>query len=114
MSGERCLNRDLGCLPVADFADEEHVRILAHDRAKRGGEGETGAFAHLHLHDTRQSVLDWVLDGDDVHSTLLQPTQGRVKRRRFSRPRRSCHEHESLAGLQQALDARQLVRREAD
>ena len=43
VAGERRLDRDLRRLAVADLADEDDVRVLAHDGAQRRAEGEPGA-----------------------------------------------------------------------
>src|SRR3546814_4715072 len=40
VTGERCLHRDLGSFQIADFADHDHVRVLAQNRAQRTGEGQ--------------------------------------------------------------------------
>jgi len=50
---ERRLDRDLRRLAVANLADEHHVGILAHDRARRRRERESRLFIHLHLNDPR-------------------------------------------------------------
>ena len=40
MAGQRRMDRDIGGLGVADLADHDHVRVLAHEGAQRVGEGE--------------------------------------------------------------------------
>jgi hypothetical protein len=43
--GQRRLDRHLGGLEVADFADHDDVRVLAHQRAQAFGEAESPAAA---------------------------------------------------------------------
>jgi hypothetical protein len=64
MAGEGGLDRDLRRLAITDLADEDDVGILAHDRAQRRAEGETGTLVHLDLHDAGQAILDGILDRD--------------------------------------------------
>jgi hypothetical protein len=63
----------------------------------------------LHLHDAGEAVLHRVLDGDDVHPALLNRAQHAVERCGLARPGRAGHEHQSLAGGQQAVDPPQLL-----
>ena len=53
VAGQRGLDRDLGGFEVADFADQDGVRVLTQEAAKGGGEVEADALAHLHLVDAR-------------------------------------------------------------
>src|SRR5205823_14873229 len=46
---ERGFDRDVGGLRVANFADEDHVRVLAQNRAQSSGERETALRIHRHL-----------------------------------------------------------------
>ena len=66
MPGQRRLHGDLRGLQVADFADHDHVRILAQDRAQQAGEGQADLRLDLDLVDAAQLVLDRVLDGDHL------------------------------------------------
>ena len=54
VAGERGLDRDLRRLEVADFADQDDVRVLAQERAQRGGEVQPDLLVHLHLVDARR------------------------------------------------------------
>ena len=75
MAGERRLDRDLRRLEVADFADEDDVRVLAEEAAQRGGEVEADVLAHLHLVDAEQVELDRVLGGHDVGLGRVDPCE---------------------------------------
>src|SRR5690242_5556767 len=114
VSRERCLNRDLGGFAIANLADEKHVGVLPHDRAQRRGKGESRTFADLNLDDAGEPILDGIFHSHNVHTALLEESQSRIQRRRLAGARRAGDKQQSLARLQEALDARQLVRREAD
>ena len=66
VAGLRGLDRDLGGFQVADLADHDHVRILAQERAQRGGEGHAALDVHLHLVDAGHADFDRILDRRDV------------------------------------------------
>ena len=66
VAGERRLHGDARGLEVADLADHDDVRVLAHDRAQRVGEVEPDLRLHLDLVDAVDLVFDRVLDGDDL------------------------------------------------
>ena len=67
-------------LHVADLAHHDDVRVLAHDRAQRVGEGEVDLRLHLDLVDARHLVFDRVLDGDDLHVGLVEAVERGVER----------------------------------
>ena len=62
---------DFGGLVVADFADQDHVRVLAQDRSQVSRESQTGLHVDCGLADAFEFILDWVLAGHDVAPTDL-------------------------------------------
>ena len=60
------MDRDLGGLVVADFADHDDVGVLPHDAAQAVCEREADVGPHLDLADAADLVLHGVLDGEDV------------------------------------------------
>ena len=58
---ERRVDRDLGRLAVADFADHDDVGVLSQERAERARERHADLGLHLHLVDARHVVFDRVL-----------------------------------------------------
>ena len=70
MPGERRLHGDVGGLGVADFADHNDVRILAHERAKPRSERDAGLRVDLRLVHIAHVVFDRVL-------TVVTLTSGR-------------------------------------
>ena len=66
VAGQRRLHGDLRRFLVADFADENHVRVVAQDRAQAAREGQPGLFGDLDLVDALELIFDRVFDGDDL------------------------------------------------
>src|SRR3546814_18906289 len=58
VTSERCLHRDLGSFQIADFADHDHVRVLAQNRAQRTGEGQADLAVSLNLGDRTSTRLN--------------------------------------------------------
>jgi hypothetical protein len=71
VAGQGRLHGDVGGLLVADLADQDHVRVLAHDGAQPAGEGEIDLGVDLDLADPLHLVFHRVLDGDDVDARVL-------------------------------------------
>jgi hypothetical protein len=65
---------------VADFADQDDVRVLAHHRADAVGEIELGRFRHRGLADHRHRILDRIFEGHDVHALFVDVVEHRVER----------------------------------
>jgi hypothetical protein len=75
--GHRGLTGNLGRLVVAHLAHQDHVGVLAQDRAQGAREGQPGLRVHLHLADAGQLVLD----GSSTVTMLtsgLQPGEART------------------------------------
>ena len=53
VAGERRLDGDLGRLAVADFADQDDVRVVAQDAPQARGERQADLGVHLDLVDAR-------------------------------------------------------------
>ena len=104
VSGERRLHRDLRRLLVADFADEDDVRVLAQNRAQRRRERQSGLLLYLHLHDALHPVFDRVFDRHDVHALTLDLIDRRVERRGFAGPGWAGNEKDAFVILEQPLD----------
>ena len=103
---ERDVHRDL----VADFADEDHVGVLAQRGAERVGEGRR-VDADLALADARLVVgveeLDRILDGDDVERLRrVQVRDHRGERGALAVARGADDEHEPAIALGEVLRGR--------
>ena len=66
MPGQCGLHGDGGGFGVADFADQDDVRVLAHDGAQPVGEGQPDFGIDLYLTHTFQFVFNRIFDGQDV------------------------------------------------
>ena len=110
MAGERCLQRDLRRLLVADLADEHYVRVLPQDRAQRGGERQPRLRVHLNLDDVlAQPVLHRIFDGDDVDPLALDHPDGRIERGGLPGAGGAGDEEDPLLGREQTADRVLLV-----
>ena len=96
MAGLRRLHRDFGGLPVADLADEDNIRVLAQDRAKRGGKGDAGFLVDLHLVHAVYLVFDGIFYGGYVDRLAADPVEACEQRGRLSRPGWACYENHPL------------------
>ena len=95
MPRERRVYRESRGLVVADLADHDDVRVLAHERAQTVSEREADVGAHLCLIDARHLVFDRVLDGRDVDAGRVQEIKHGVERRRLSASGGTGREDES-------------------
>ena len=64
--GQCGLHGDGGGFGVADFADQDDVRVLAHDGAQPVGEGQPDFGIDLYLPHAFQFVFNRIFDGQDV------------------------------------------------
>jgi hypothetical protein len=106
VSGHRGAHADLRRLRVAHFADHDHVRVLAQERAQRGREVHADRMAHLHLVQTLEAVLDRILDRRDVDGGRVDQVEAGVQSRALARARGSGHEDEPVRrarGLEEVL-----------
>jgi hypothetical protein len=77
VAGQRGLDGDLRGFEVADFADHDHVRVLAQDGAQGLGKGQVDLGIDLGLADAGQFVLDRVFHRHDVALAGVQALQAR-------------------------------------
>ena len=70
-----------GGLQVADFADEDLVRVLPQDAAQTAREGDADVRVHLDLDDAVELVLDRVLGRDDLDVDRVDGVERGVERR---------------------------------
>ena len=78
--GERGLDRDLGGFAVADFADHDHVGILAQNRAQPRSESQPDFRIDLGLADPVDRVFDRILDRQDIALAIVEPAQRGIQR----------------------------------
>ena len=99
------LDRDLGRLQVADFADHDDVRVLAQDMAQARGEGQADLGPHLDLVDAGHLVLDRVLDREDALVDGVDGVQPGVERGGLAGAGRPGDQHDAVGLVDQLLRA---------
>ena len=80
VAGERGADGDIGRLAVADFAHHDDVRVLAHDVAQAGGEGQPDLRIHVDLVDAVHLVFDRIFDRDDLLVGQVDALQRGIER----------------------------------
>src|SRR6266700_3455303 len=93
MAGEGRLDGDLRRLLVSDLADHDDVGVLAENRAQRAREVEADLALHLHLLDAGLTILDGVLDGDDILAGRLDELERGVEGGGLAAARGNGDEH---------------------
>mmetsp|Transcript_4996 Transcript_4996/g.18196 ORF Transcript_4996/g.18196 Transcript_4996/m.18196 type:complete len:480 (+) Transcript_4996:577-2016(+) len=114
VAGQCGLDRHFGRLEVADLADHDDVRVLAHQRAQALGESEVQHALHLGLVERRLDHLDRVLDGRHVDLVRGEALERRVQRGRLAAAGRPGHQDDAVGLLDQALPAVGVVLPEAE
>ena len=108
VTGEAGLNGDGGRFGIANLADHDHLRVLAHERAQRDWIRKFLVRVDLRLADHRQIEFHRVLDGADADGwtgALHQMIERRVDCRGLARTGRAGQQNQS-AGPRQELDER--------
>src|SRR5579883_3062915 len=113
MPGERGVDRDLGGFGVADFADHDHVGVLAQNRSQSVGESQVDFRIDLHLADAMELVLDRILDRDDVLFGRIDLLQTGVKRGRLARSGGPGDQNDAVALADQAVEPAQVLAAES-
>ena len=90
------LDRNLGSFRVADFADHDHIGILAHDRAQAVGERKADLWLNLDLIYPAKLIFDRIFDGDNLFPGVVDLLQGSVKGCGLATPRRPGDEHHAM------------------
>ena len=96
MPGKGGLYGDLGGFKVTDFADHDHVRVLAQYGAQGFGKAQVDLGINLCLANARQLVLNRVFYRHDVAGVRVEPLQGRVQRGGFTRTRGAGHQNNAV------------------
>ncbi len=96
VAGQRGLDGDLRGLEVADFADHDHIRVLAQDGAQGLGEGQVDLGVDLGLPHAGQLVLDGVLHRHDVAVAGVHARQCRIQRGGLARARGAGDQHDAV------------------
>ena len=71
MAGERRLHGNLRSFGIANFTNENHVRIVAQNRAQTARERKTGLFVDLNLIYTFELVFNWVFHRNNFANGIV-------------------------------------------
>ena len=96
VAGERRLHRDLRGFGVANFADENHVRVVAQNRAQPARERQAGFFVDLNLIDALELIFHRIFHRDDFADGVVDFVQRGVKRRGFAGTGRAGDQNNSV------------------
>ncbi len=112
---DRCEDQvaDQRCFLVADFTDQDFVRVVPENGAKATREGEAFLLVDPDLRDAADLVLDGVFDGDDFVFIALNFVERGVKRRRFAGTGRSRDQYHAVGLADVAAVAAQVLFAEA-
>ncbi len=110
MAGLRRLDRNLGRLQVADFADHDDVRILSQERAQRCGEGHAALVVLLHLVDAGQADFHRVFGGGNVARLVVEDAQRGIQRNGLARTGGAGHQHHAVRLVDRIQEQLLLVR----
>src|SRR5258706_272981 len=114
VAGERRLDGDLCRFEITDLADEDDVGILTQEGAKRGGKIEPDLLFHLDLIDALQVKFDRILGRHDICFRGVQRLQGRIKRIRLTRTRRSRDQNHPIRVGDRTLEFLKALRLEPE
>ena len=104
MAGEGGADGDVGRLAVADFADHDHIGILAQDVPQGAGKRQADLGADLHLVRSGDFVLDRILDGDDAQVGGIDLAQEGVERGGLAGAGRAGDEDDAVRVLEDLDD----------
>ena len=99
MAGERRLHGDLRRFLVANFADENHVRVVAQNRTQSARKRQPGLFVDLDLVDALELVFHRVFNRDDFADGIVDFVERGVKRGGFAAAGRAGDEDDAVRQL---------------
>src|SRR4029079_17848613 len=97
-----------------NFTDEDDVRVVTQDRAKRSGERQTDLRVYLNLVDAFELIFDRVFGGDDLGGFVFDLDQRAVERRGFTGARRASDEHDAVRHANQLAELGMQIRLHAN
>ena len=99
MAGLRRLDGDFGGFEIADFAHQDHVRVLAQKGAQGGGKRQAGLVVHVDLVDAGQVYFHWVFRGRDVAVGCVQNMHRGIKADGFTATGGAGHQNHAIGPL---------------
>ena len=93
------MHGDFGGLVVADFSDENDVRVVPQDRSQSGGERDADVGVDRDLDDAVDVVFDRIFGRDDLGFDVVEFIQRRVERRRLARSGGAGDQHDAVRAM---------------
>src|SRR5689334_20509169 len=112
MPGESGLDGDLGRLTIADFANQDDVRVVTEKGAQGGWKVDAGRLIGLNLRHVLEVVFDRVFDRDDLKVGRGQHLKAGIECGGLARTGWTGDEKESVPRLHDPLQFRTMGRRE--
>ncbi len=106
---QRSLHRDLRRLLVADFANQNHVRVVAQYRAQPPRERQARLLRNLYLVDAAQLILHRVFDGNDFAVRVIDLVERGVEGRGLAAAGGAGDQDDAVRQLQHAPEAAQFT-----
>ena len=101
---QRRLHGDLRRFLIANFTDEDHVRVMPQNRAQSAREGQPRLLGNLNLVDALELILDRVFDGDDLAHGVVDLRERAVERRRLAAARRPGDQRDAVGHSQHVFE----------
>ena len=110
MSGQCRFRRDGACFAVADFSDENDIRILAENGTQRTCKIEVFFRIHLYLVHRIDQILDRIFNGDYISFDRFYLVECCIKRCALAAAGRTRHQHQSIRLFEQVHQYGKIVR----
>src|SRR6266516_7358181 len=102
MAGQGGLDGDLRRFVVANFADQDHVRVMPQNRTQPAGESQPGLFRNLDLVEAFELIFDRVFNGNDLADGIVDLTERRVESRGLSATRGTGYQDDAVRQAEHA------------
>ena len=90
------LQRNLCGFCIADFSDENHIRILAQNRTQSNRKSESAFLVDGNLICSAEFVFHWIFNGCDIDFSLDDLSEACIKRCCLAAPGGACNEEQPL------------------
>src|SRR3989344_1501510 len=113
MSRQGRVQSDVGCFHVADFPDQNYVRVLAQNGAQAGRKSVVTFRTDLALRNAFNMILNRVFNRDDFYFRLFDFFEESVERGRFAGSGGAGDENQAVGLFQLFFDKLQVVGKNA-
>ena len=93
VSCQSCFDGSFCCFLIAGLTHQQHIWVLAHERAKGSAEVKSFLSVYLALGNTRQCVFNWIFYSRDIDPRFVAFGQQRIKSCGFARACGSGHKN---------------------